>query len=283
MDVPRATRKERVQRDESGSVLVEFAIISLILYMILAATVEFGRMFLVSDVSGNAAKTAAVLLSTSTAAQTAPTFADLLNDATVKSTIYDPGLLVISPGTDPATLPRVNEILFRTAMISDFIGGVNVYRYPGAIFTDPTATSGYRILIPVVASRGDTGIENITWADPLEEIPPLPGQPEWLTLPQRIIAVRINYPYQAAMLSGFRSSPNGPFEPNIADASGNWNVNEANDAAVTAPSTPDVASDIPYGAYSGPYGLGVQLAFAGKTVRPYRKLLSGEAYEKVTP
>jgi TadE-like protein len=287
MNVSRTPRKERLTKGESGSVLVEFALISLILYMILAATVDFGRMFLVSNVAASAARTAAVWLSTSAAAKTAPTFADLLNDPTVRCQIYDPGLLVIDPKNpidpDPACafngnqLPVVNQTLFQTAMISDFIGGVNVYHYPGAMFTDPTAISGYKILIPVVASRSGTGVETLTWVDVLEESKP--G-----SLASGVIAVRVNYPYQAAMLSGFRPSPDGPYEPNIVDkAHGGWGVNDADDAAVSAPSTPDVASDIPYGAYSGPYGLGVQLAFAGKTVRPYRRLLAGEATEKVGP
>jgi hypothetical protein len=274
--------KTRFNKNESGSVLVEFALVSLVLYLILAATLDFGRLFLVSNVAQNAARSAAVLLSGTPAAQdaTVTSFGELLDDPTVKSTIYDPGLLVIDPGTDPEDLPVVNQILFRTAMISDVINGANVVRYPGAVFSDPAATSGYRVLIPQITGRDEAGIETITWVDVLEEIQQT-GQPPPFTQDPRIIAVRINYPYQAAMLSGFRPNPAGPYEPNIVDSNGNWGVNEANDAEVSAPfPVPDVESDVPIGPYSGPYGLGRQLAFA-KTVRPYRKLLSGEAIEAV--
>lgn len=272
-------------KDEAGSVLVEFALVSLALIMIMAATVDFGRMFLLANVVQSTARNAAVALSLAPAAKSAGTLDALLTDAFVKCTIYNPGLLVIDPTdpehndpsclpTYPDTLPQINEMLFRTAMISDVIGGRNLYHYPGAIFSDATATSGYSISIPQVTGRDGTGVEGIVWVPALKECPEgalAGGQ----------VSVCVNYPFQAAMLSGFRPSVDGPFEPNIVDKSGNWGVNDADDASVSAPSTPDTESDSPYGAYAGPYGLGKQLAFAGKTVRPYRWLITQWAAEGV--
>ena len=96
-------------------------------------------------------------------------------------------------------------------------------------------------------------------------------------LPDRgLAAVRINYPYQAATLSGFqRSAPTDvdPLPPNIA------NVITADDGAVqqsnAAPGSP--LDDGAIGPYAGAFGLGRQFALAGRTVRPFRKLISVQA------
>jgi Flp pilus assembly protein TadG len=284
--------KIRLKRDQSGSVLVEFALISLALYLIMATAVEFGRMVLVSNVAQNAAHSAAVMLSqyayaaANSESLTARSFDELLNDPIVLSTIYDPNKLVITdPGT-VADLPVLNQILFGTAMIRDVVDGVSVVRYPGAVLSDGNS---YRILIPRVTGRDATGTETIEWVNVVEEIPPKLGDPAFFT--QGIIAVRINYPYQAAALSSFRPNPGAP--SNIVDADGNLGVNEANDAGVTAGASPLQGftlvgsgrpcvphDDAPCGGpYTGQYGLGSQLAFAGKTVRPYEQLFWGEAME----
>jgi hypothetical protein len=97
-------------------------------------------------------------------------------------------------------------------------------------------------------------------------------------LPDRgLAAVRINYPYQASTLSGFRSTPPtdaDPIPPNIS------NVITADEAGVqqtnNAPGAPlDDSGSV--GPYAGAFGLGRQLALAGQTVRPFRKLVSAQA------
>ena len=96
-------------------------------------------------------------------------------------------------------------------------------------------------------------------------------------LPDRgLAAVRINYPYQAATLSGFRSSAPtdiDPLPPNIS------NVILADDGSVQQTNAPPGApiDDSAVGAYAGPFGLGRQFALAGRTVRPFRKLISAQA------
>jgi len=104
-----------------------------------------------------------------------------------------------------------------------------------------------------------------------------PFSPVQTSLPpqqQGLVAVRINYPYQAAMISSFRPNPDGPTEPNLA------NVNEASDAAVSDPGTtlgvPVVGDDEGLGAYTGKYGLGRQVALT-KLVRPYRRVLAAQS------
>jgi len=92
-----------------------------------------------------------------------------------------------------------------------------------------------------------------------------------------LAAVRVNYPYQAATLSAFRpSAPTAidPIPPNVA------NFIVAEDGSVSqvgdAPGTP-IDDGAATGAYAGAYGLGRQFALAGRTVRPFRKLISAQA------
>src|SRR5262249_21985003 len=92
-----------------------------------------------------------------------------------------------------------------------------------------------------------------------------------------LAAVRVNYPYQAAMLSGFRQPPAtdiDPIPPNMANAIA------ADDGGVTQNNVPPgalVDDGAAVGVYAGQFGLGRQLALAGRTVRPFRRLISAQA------
>ena len=140
--------------------------------------------------------------------------------------------------------------------------------------------------IPLVESRDGAGVESIRWVPVVEEIRaaqdadcpargpfslvylanedecgPLDADP---LADRGFAAVRINYPYQAATLSGFRSSaPNGvdPIPPNIGDfiAADDGGVQQNN----VAPG--GLLDDGAVGPYAGPYGLGRQFALAGRT------------------
>jgi len=87
--------------------------------------------------------------------------------------------------------------------------------------------------------------------------------------------VRVNYPCQAATLTGFRflATDVDPLPPNIGAVilSDDASVQENNEAPG------GIFEDGAVGPYSGPYGLGRQLAFAGRVVRPFRKLVSAQA------
>jgi hypothetical protein len=86
----------------------------------------------------------------------------------------------------------------------------------------------------------------------------------------------LNYPFQAAMLTGFRSPPatfEDPVPRNLsgaitADDGGVQSINEAPGALVDEGGV---------GPYAGAYGLGRQLALAGRVVRPFRRVLSAQA------
>jgi hypothetical protein len=90
-----------------------------------------------------------------------------------------------------------------------------------------------------------------------------------------LVALRINYPYQAAMLSGFQGNPAGFADPNLSQHI------VADDGAVTELGPPPggattLSDDGRAAPYAGSFGLGRQLAFA-QELRPFRRLISGQA------
>ena len=102
--------------------------------------------------------------------------------------------------------------------------------------------------------------------------------PDLTTVADRgLAAVRINYPYQAAMLSGFFppvATFDDPIPPNLgspilADDGGVLETNATPGGLV------DDGGAV--GPYAGSYGLGRQLALAGRVVRPFRRLVTAQA------
>ena len=161
-----------------------------------------------------------------------------------------------------------------------------------------SAVAAAAVGIPFVEARDANGAESIAWVPVLEEIRaaqdaacpargpfsliylasqdecgPLDADP---LFDRGLAAVRINYPYQAATLTGFLPSPSGidPFPPNVANpiAADDGGVQQNN----VAPGA-EVDDGGAIGPYAGPFGLGRQLALAGRVVRPFRKLISVQA------
>ena len=311
-----------MRKRERGAALVEFALVSLVLYVLLAATVEFGRLMFsaegLQDIARLAARELAVAalpanVTFDGAGQDgALSYVDPVSGiAPVKDRIFDPSLLVINLDTfageaDPdaaldtyfATLPVVNKAL-RTLMIVDRSEGRNLLRYPGALLTDATTPSGFTVGIPRVNYLG--GVETIQWVPVLEEIradstcpargpfslayradlDTCAGVPP--ALPDRgLAAIRINYPYQAAMLTAFRPNPEGELEKNlsnpiVADDEAVVDQSPPPGLIISPPPLPPTEHDDPtLGPYGGTYGLGRLSAVAG-TVRPFRKLISAQA------
>ena len=193
-------------------------------------------------------------------------------------------------------MPVVNRAL-RALMITE-PARPNILRYAGALMVDETgaacstigpngqaAPTGLTVGIPLVESRDPGGAEAIRWVPVMEEIRaaqdaacPARGPFSLLyvsaadecgaldtdPMPDRgLAAVRINYPYQAATLSGYQSTPSDidPIPPNIA------NFITADDGAVQQLNDPPggLLDDGAIGPYAGQYGLGRQLALAGRT------------------
>jgi hypothetical protein len=311
---------------ERGAALVEFALVSLVLYLLLAGTIEFGRLMFDANALQDVARVAARELALAPVRANATFDYALSCDATtdpdclvdLKSRIFDPACLVVdlsdpAVAGDPdgyfAAMPVVNRAL-RTLMITE-PQRPNLLRYAGALMSDGSgmacsaigpngqaAATGLTVGIPLIEARDANGGESITWVPVLQEIRAAGdaecpsrgpfsliyiatddacGALEADPLADRgLAAVRINYPYQAATLSGFQPSvPTDvdPLPPNIG------NVIIAEDGAVqelnAAPG--GTMDDGAIGPYAGAFGLGRQLALAGRTVRPFRKLISVQA------
>ncbi len=282
--------------DRRGQSLIEFAFVALVVYMLLAAVLTFGQILYCGQAVQQAADLAARELSR-TPLPAEATFQEALQDPLVTARVFDERYLVltIDPGSTPITFngghpladfPLVNQQLV-PVMIYDEIAGVRVLRYPGAVFTDPNPIpglsprpSGFLVRVPVVATAvyPAPAMEQITWVPVLEGISsPVSPDPFPVSSAQRgLVAVRVNYPYQSATMSGFQRVP----EPMDRPSPGNP-VNPVEAGGVLSAGMPPgvgspVPSDFQFGAYAGDYSLGQQAAWA-QTVRPFRRVISAQA------
>lgn len=301
---PHSCLSSRLQR--RGAVLLEFALIALVFYLLLAALLTFGFLLYaaqgaqqVVDVAGRALAQAALpaeatLLDALYAnAQADADYAD------VRSRVFDEHYLVLNLDSlhgEPtlaeltSKLPAVNQQLVPLMIFDEIEGGagvVRVLRFPGAVFEDgdgsddPTdpPPSGWLVRVPLVESRAADGTEaSIRWARVLESAidsdPAVPSSdPFHVGSAQRgLVAVRLNLPFQSAAMSGFRAG-----DPIPADDSG---------IAATNPSAEPggrVASVREFGPYAGEFGLGQLAALRsepltdGRHVRPFRRVLQVQA------
>jgi hypothetical protein len=160
-----------------------------------------------------------------------------------------------------------------------------VLRYPGLI-PDASQPDGFSRNIAVVGSYSpgagpfSGSEENITTVPVVQEILPAGADPtDPNTSPfslvssvqppsgRGVVALRINYPFQAATMSA--TAPNA--DPSLP----NFNLIDTSDDPSTIPQEVDMGVSGKH-VYSGQYGLGNQLAF-GKIVRPFRRLISAQA------
>jgi hypothetical protein len=268
-DYGRARRMPR-RIERRGSVLVEFAMVSLVMYLLLAASIEFGRIYYSVNLLQGAANTlASAIQASAQPSASAPngnklapnlSGAQALQDPII-APLFDSQFLVVTEsqlagqtpyeffvsGSNPK--PLINRLLF-PLMIFKTVDGQQVLTYPGA-FDDGTGVWK----VPVVSRA--SGEEQLVSPVPVVSV-------STKTVGALVtVSVEMNYPYQAATLTAFAPSPNGPFEPNGSSPI----------------EVPGGASGNP-GAYGGPDGLGEQYAL-GRAVRPYRKVLNvsaGAAY-----
>lgn len=289
--------KTTSRRAQRGAVLIEFALVALVLVGLFAAVLDLGRLTFTSQVAQDAARVCArelalTPLPADLTFEQALTYVDPVADVDVPGRVYTPDALVVDLDAIPgglaldayfATLPVVNQSL-RPLMIFDeaLVGGATrrLLRVPGALVTSPTAPSGLSVLVPVVVTRDDDGVETIEWRAVVEEVrvdltDPTSGPFSLLASVSEpgFAAVRVNVPFQAAGITAHQQDPAGPFEPNIDD------VIVADDGAVTAPAPPGgvgLVGATPLGPNAGPYGLGVLLA-QGKSVRPFRRVVAAQA------
>ena len=246
-----------------GQALIEFAIVSLVLYVLLGAIVTFGVWFYVSGQIQQAAQVGAREFS-QTPLPAEITFEDSLDTPTVRSRVYDDRWLVIDLNQFEAQfpdqsffevavplMPLLNQQLALTYIL-DESGGERLLRYPGAVLNRDTAVDStvsvpsfvrgdLVVQVPLIENRGANGAEMIRWLNVVEEIDndvnPDPFQlfdvdddGNIINSPGTIngvVALRINFPAQSPWLSSFADSP-GTFPPPVNAA----NPNAADDAAV---------------------------------------------------
>jgi Flp pilus assembly protein TadG len=276
-----------------GAVLVEFALVSLAFYLLIAGIVTFGSMIHTAQVAQDAARIAARDLAL-TSLPSNLTFEQALATTVVKDSIYNADLLVVDldniPGgvsldTYVASMPDVNRAL-RPAMIYDEVvtsGGTRrLLRMPGALVTSATSPSGLSVAVPLVVSRDNDGIETIEWIPVLEEVRTNRTDPTTGSFSvassspiQGLVAVRINIPSQSAAMGAFKNGASH-LDPNLS------NPIVANDSAVSsinnAPGTlVGGRSTTGFHTYDGAYGLG-HVEALGKTQRPFRRVLTAQAF-----
>jgi hypothetical protein len=187
---------------KKGAALIEFALIAMTLYLLLAGGIELGRMIFVSQTLQDAARLAARELAV-TPLPADDKFEDALNDgASVQPNIWNESMLVLDisnclrtddlqANIDVLPLPPVNRalrplLISESADLGDGNGPRRLLRYPGELFRVTGGTqSAYPNscvvvradlipLIPRVVQRNDVGgskgVETIAWVRVLSEV-----------------------------------------------------------------------------------------------------------------
>jgi hypothetical protein len=283
-------RRKQRHCNRRGQSLVEFAIVSLVVYMLLAAILTFGQILYSAQTLQQAADVAARELSRTPLPATADLMDVLYNNTgydNVRNSVFDQAKLQVDLTTEvPSgqsvldyvkTWPIINQMLYPLMIVVQPAAGGDEYLvYPGMVSC--TDSAGRTVpCIAQVESRTSDGAETITWVPVIEEV--TPGAFSVASGQRGLVALRINYPYQSASMSSFQppanpASPPGPPDNPVVPI-------EANDANVTVNSNGYTATGEPLqsatnGIYNGAYGLGQQKAWA-KDVRPYRSLISAQA------
>jgi len=279
-------------QSRAGQSLVEFAVVSLVLYMMLAAILTFGHALYVAQGLQSAADLAAREISR-TPLPPVIDFESALANGTLAE-IYSEDFLVFDLDTLPVggsfftdvipSWPVLNRqlatvmIVDRPDLDNDGTPDRNLIRYPGALLTNPNTPTGLTVGIPLVTSRGATGAETIRWVPVVEEVENADNRDPFNIDNGGIVALRINCPVQSAVMSSFRPNAEGPFEPTIGqpNLASDGSVTELNAAPGGLTGTPLESGGILAGTYGGQFGLGAQGAF-GQTVRPYRRVISAQA------
>lgn len=262
-------------RPRRGGVTVEFALIALALYLVIAGMLSLGRWMAVQQAAQDTARFAAREMALYPLPAES-TFALALADPGFRAAVYDPDYLVVDLGLTPpgdaleqffADMPVVNRALRPLMITSDVAtpgGQRRLLHMPGAIVSSATSPTGLSVVVPRVASRDPvTGAEVIERADVLEEISAPGAEGSFAVARGGIAGLRLNVPFQSATLVAYLPAPGSAGVP--IDA-----VDAPSDFTIIGPG-PDGA-----GPYSGSLGLGSLEAF-GRQVRPFRRLVAAQA------
>ena len=284
-----------------GQSLVEFAIVSVAVYLLLGGILTFGQLFYSDQAIQQAADVAARETSRT------PLPAATTNRGSGISLMYalwgdaetDPSLLPVRnslfdsrylrfdltenvrPGESVLNAirkwPIVNQMLYSVMIVERehqalAPGGRpeehEYLWYPGAVPCKDSSIPGATVwCIAHVDSRSSDGAETITWVPVIEEITSPADHaanvsPFSVASPERgLVALRINYGCQSATMSAFPPPKTWPPEP----VGPPWGAHD-NEVRVNPSNYEPINGTEPpsgVGTYSGPYGLGRQEAWAG--------------------
>ncbi|MCG8590359.1 MAG: pilus assembly protein [Proteobacteria bacterium] len=300
-----------MKRGNGGALMVEFALVSAVLLLLLGALFDFGRVFFVAQQGQRSVHFAARELALLPLPPTGISLADAL--ACRRSQVGDPAFPQCAPLAGVPVLPReaifdpdwlavscetlsglgfdcrdegdLDAFVSRLPVVNQMLWPLMIWdrtdacpdtrpcliRYPGALFTDtsPGNPTGFQVQIPVLdgaAIRCVPAIEAIENAGGVGSFPVERGG---------LVALRWNFPFQAASLLGGRPD-GGVLEPiDVADLdcpalAAGLSEQETLGPLPVLDATPGV------GPHAGPLGLGRQLARA-RELRPFRRVLSTEA------
>ena len=253
--------KQRRRRfhNRRGQALVEFAIVSLVVYLLLAAILTFGQMLYCAQTVQQAADVAARELSRTPLAADA-TFDQALQDQGVRQRVFDERYLVLSidAGSDPITfngghaLGRLSVGNPTTRPDYDLrpdwrhsgvaVSGSGLYgpAIPIRPLIHQRVDTWCAIPVVTVAAAPAPATEQITWVPVLEEINSSANpNPFQISSAQRgVVALRVNYPFQSASMSGFQpgADPSQPGGASLVPISANGSGITANTARRGQPS-----------------------------------------------
>ncbi len=306
------SRAEVRARRQRGAAIAEFAVVALLVWVLLAGTLELGRAFAAQHLLQNAARATARALSLEAVEAETP-FRSALTpgaetpfESAVSPGLFDPGFLVfdeellercdVAGFDDPAhaqefedflgRLPLVNRLL-RPLMIFEVTQGTRRLRYPGTLllrdppsggFVGCASGSRYTVAVPrVIEGR-------IQWLPVVEEAPvsdPSTGSTLSFALEDGgWSSLRIHYPFQAAALVSWVDTA----QTNPRTGRPLQRPEEVTALDVTPPTGTqlDASLDAESGSpglvnpYAGSLGLG-RVHVLGREVRPYRRVLSATA------
>jgi hypothetical protein len=272
-----------------GQALVEFALVSLVVYLLLGAILTFGLMFYSGQTVQQAADVAAREISRTPLSATANLMDVLYSNnpadysisggtSTVRTSLFNPQLLQfdmtagVSQGQSVLdvvqTWPIINQMLYPSMIVQQgeqVAGGVGSDEYlcyPGVVpCSDSTSPNRTVYCVARVDGRGSGGAETITWVPVIEEINP--GAFSLASSQAGLVSLRINYGYESASMSAFPpSQPGVPPQLNAPPWAADDNQVAVNPSNYTPLSAGSASGP---GIYSGPYGLGTQEAWAGWT------------------
>ena len=217
-----------------GQALVEFAVVSLVVYLLLAAILTFGLMFYEAQTVQQAADVAAREISRTPLSATANLMDVLYSNvpsdysssggsSTVRTSLFNPQLLQfdMTTGVQPGqsvlnviqTWPIVNQMLYPAMIVQtgDQVYGGNptdqYLCYPGVVpCTDSTSPNRTVYCVARVDGRTPDGAETITWVPVIEEMTSQADQtanvsPFSVISPERgLVSLRLNYGYQSATM-----------------------------------------------------------------------------------